>query len=187
MRYFIVFILLFTCSINIFSQDINKLLFEFNEQYYYRGIFEKDFNFSLRFVFPPPDDNSFGFIDASIGISYGVIPEYYYIGIAADAALGFDWFALFSDSKDRRNYNENYQSQLGVSLGGRIFNLLQIRNFRIWSFIGCDFMYIVVPMPYVGGELSFKIFGLEYAYYLPIFEEVPTRHQISIKFHVHIF
>jgi len=79
MRYFIIFVLLFTCSINIFSQDINKLLFEFNEEYYYYDKFEKEINASWRFIFPPPNENSFGFVDFSVGIGYGIIPEFYYI------------------------------------------------------------------------------------------------------------
>jgi hypothetical protein len=182
MRYFIVFILLFTCSINIFSQDINELLFNFDEQYYYFDKIEKDINASWRFIIPPPDENSFGFVDISVGICHEIIPEFYYIGVAYDVALGFDWFALSSNSDDNKNNDkENYQ--IGVSIGGRIYNLLQIYNFRIWSFIGCDFLFIILPMPYVGIELSYKILGLEYAYYLPINKENPAKHQISIKFH----
>jgi hypothetical protein len=181
MRYFIIVLLLFTCSINIFSQDVNKLLFEFDEEYYYYDKFEKEINASWRFIFPPQNENSFGFVDSSVGIGYGIIPEFYYIGIAGDVALGFDWFSSDDDSnKDKKNY------QIGVSIGGRIYNLFQIynTNLRIWSFIGCDFLFIILPMPYVGVELSYKLIGIEYACYLPIIKDNPVRHQISIKFHL---
>jgi hypothetical protein len=182
MRSFI-FILFFTCSTNIFSQNIEKLLFEFNDQYYFKNTFEIEMNASVRFIFLPPNENSFAFGDFSIGIAYGIVPGICYIGITADVALGLDWFALFSnDNNNRRNDNrENYQ--LGASLGCRIFNLLQLGNFRIWSFFGSDFLYVILPMPYVGGELSFKLIGLEYAYFLPIYDDVPTRHRVSLKFH----
>jgi hypothetical protein len=180
MKHFSIFILLFTCSINLFSQDINKLLFEFNEQYYYYDKFEKDINASWRFIFPPPNDNTFGFIDISAGIFYGIFPKFYYIGIAGDVAYGFDWF--HSDNGNKNNDKKNYQ--IGLSIGGRIYNLFQINKFRIWPFIGCDFLFIIYPMLYAGLELSFKILGLEYAYYFPIIEENPARHRISIKFHL---
>jgi len=72
---------------------------------------------------------------------------------------------------------------LGFGLGGRIFNLLQINNFRIWSFIGCDLLFFIIPMPYAGIELSYELIGLEYAYYFPIKSGYPKGHRISIKFH----
>jgi len=184
-------IFLLTCSINIFSQDINKYLFEFNEDYYYWNSFEKDINASWRFIYPPPNENTFAFLDISAGVAYGVIPEFYYLGVAGDIALGFDWFTLFSDDKKEDNQADNNKKssdekdyQIGVSIGGRIYNLLQIKNFKIWSFIGCDFLFLILPMPYIGGELSYKILGIEYAYYLPVIEDNPARHRISIKFHL---
>jgi len=185
MRCFIIFLLLFACSINIFSQDINKYLFEFNEDYYYYDKFEKDINASWRFIYPPPNENSFGFVDISAGIAYSIVPEFYYIGVAGDVALGFDWF--HSDDDDDNNINKDKDKkdyQIGVSVGGRIYNLLQIKNFKAWSFIGCDFLFLIVPMPYIGGELSYKILGIEYACYLPMIKDNPVRHQVSIKFHL---
>ena len=189
MRYFIIIILLLTCSINIFPQNINKLFFDSDESYYYFKKIEKDINASLRFIYPPPNENSFGYIDFSLGISYGIIPEFYYIGIAGDIALGFDWFGLFSnDNKEQDDDKNNDEKiyQIGLSIGARIYNLLQIYNFKICSFIGCDFLYIILPMPYVGIEFSYKMFGLGYAYYLPIYKEFSTNHQISIKFYLSI-
>ena len=183
MRNFIIFMLLFTCSINIFSQEKDELLFDFDERYYYYDKFEKDINLSWRFLIPPPNENSVGFVGFSAGIGYGIIPEFYYIGIAGDVALGFDWFTLFSDDGNNKNNDkENYQ--LGISLGGRIYNLIQIYNFMVWPFIGCDFFFIILPMPYVGIELSYKIVGFEYAYYLPIYNEIIASHRISIKFRI---
>lgn len=186
MKYFTIFIFLFSYSINAFSQDLDKLLFNFNEQYYYYDKFEKDSNASLKIVFPPIHESSIVFVDFSLGISYGLVQEYFYIGVAGDLALGPSWFALFSDDNNS-NYNKNNNNdseilQIGASLGARIYNLFQISNFRIWSFFGCDFLFIILPMPYAGIELSYKILGLEYAYYFPIYEDT-ARHQISIKFH----
>lgn len=185
MKYFIIFMFLSTGSINIYSQEKTELLFNFDEQYYYFDKIEKDINLSWRFLIPPPNENSFGYVGISVGIGYGVIQEFYYIGIAGDVALGFDWFTLFSDDNnvdkkddDKKNY------QIGASIGGRIYNLLQIYNFRIWPFFGCDFLFVLLPMPYAGIELSYKIIGLEYAYYLPINSENHARHRISIKFRV---
>ena len=161
------------------------MLFEFNEQYYYYNKFEKKINASWRFIFPPPNENSFGFLDISGGIGFRVIPDFYYIGISGDVALGFDWFITDNYSNNNNNKNNDKKTyQIGVSLGGRIYNLFQIKNFRIWSFIGCDFLFIIFPMPYTGLELSYKMIGLEYAYYFPIIKENPARHQISIKFHL---
>jgi len=183
-RNLVIFILLSACSINIFSQEKEELLFEFDEQYYYYDKIEKDINLSWRFLVPPPNENSFGFVGFSVGIGYGIIPEFYYIGIAGDVALGFDWLTLFSDDNNKKDDN-NKNPQIGISLGARIYNLIQIYNFRIWPFFGCDFFFVVLPMPYAGIELSYKLIGFEYAYFLPIYKEaIATRHRISIKFRV---
>ena len=180
MRNFIIFLLLSTCSINVFSQEKNKLLFNFDEQYFYFDKIEINYDGSLRFLIPPPHESLFGFVGYSVGIFYGIIPESYYIGIAGDMALGFDWFTLFSGDPSTNKENP----QIGASIGGRIYNLLQIKNFRIWSFIGCDFLLIILPMPYAGIELSYKMAGFEYAYYFRINNENPARHRISIKLHL---
>jgi hypothetical protein len=57
-RNLVIFILLSACSINIFSQEKENLLFEFDEQYYYYDKIEKDINLSWRFLVPPPNENS---------------------------------------------------------------------------------------------------------------------------------
>ncbi|MDR2924249.1 MAG: hypothetical protein LBU85_13045 [Treponema sp.] len=185
MRYFIVFIFLFACSINIFSQEINGLLFEFDPQFYYYGKIEKETNISIRFIIPPPNENTFCFLDISAGIYFRIVTGFYYIGVAGDIALGVDWFTLFSndDNRNRNNNNEERNYQLGLSAGGRFYNLFQINNFRIWQFVGCDFLFIFLPMPHAGMELSYKSFGIEYAYHFPIIG-YPARHQISIKLHL---
>jgi hypothetical protein len=180
MKIVVIFMLLCTCSINIFSQEKDEYLFNFDEQYYYFDKIETDINLSWRFLIPPPNANSIGLVGFSAGIGYGIIPEIYYIGIAGDVALGFDWFTIFSDDNNKNDDKGDYQ--IGVSLGARIYNLIQIYNFRIWPFFGCDFFFIVLPMPYVGIELSYKIIGFEYAYYLPINKEIPAGNRVSIKF-----
>jgi hypothetical protein len=184
-RNLVIFILLSACSINIFSQEKEKLLFPFGDEYYYYDKFEKNINASWRFLTPPLFGDTWGFVGLSAGIGYEIIPRFYYIGIAGDVALGFAWLALSSDDNNKKDDKIDKDSQIGISIGGRIYNVLQINNFKIWPFFGCDFFFIILPMPYVGAELSYKIIGFEYAYFLPIYKEViATRHRISIKFHL---
>jgi hypothetical protein len=45
-------------------------------------------------------------VDISVGIGYVIIPEFYYIGIAGDLALGFDWLSLFSDDNNANRNND---------------------------------------------------------------------------------
>jgi hypothetical protein len=182
-KYIVFIILLLNISAYLCSQEkyeTNKSI-EYN---FYREI-ERDFNASFRFVFPPPDPSTFAFVDFSAGISYG-ITSVYYIGIAGDIAIGSDWFALFStDENENRNTDKKY-TQFGFSLGARIYNFIRIsNNFRIIPFFGCDFFYIVLPIPYIGAEILIKMIGIEYAYYLPISNNI-SRHQISLKIHLSI-
>ena len=180
MKKIILLIILLFCCIGIHSQDIDKLFLRFDERYYYYDKIERNINASWRFLIPPPHENSFGFVGVSIGIGYGIIQEIFYIGIAGDVALGFDWFGLFSDNNDNNDNVENLQ--IGVSTGFRLYNLLQIRNFKILSFIGSDFLFAFLPMPYIGLELSFKLIGFEYAHYFPFNYGYSSRHRISIIF-----
>jgi len=163
------------------SERTNKLSSALD--YNYNDTFEADFNLSVKVVFPPVDDIAFSFIDFSAGIAYGIIKKFYYIGIAADFALGTDWFSFFPDDN---NYYIRYNrvfDQFGISLGVRVYNVIKISNFSFIPFFGCDFMLITIPMLYAGAEIAYNIFGIEYAYYLPIGENKISRHQISIKFH----
>ena len=176
----IIILFLFFFSFNIFSQEREELFYRFDERYYYYDKFERDINASLRFLIPPPHESVFGFFCGNMGMGYGIIPEYYYIGAACDFALGFDWFRIFSGGENNSNERESYQ--LGLSLGFRLYNLVQIKNFRIWSFVGSDFLFVILPMPYAGLEITFKMIGLEYAYYFPIENGYPTRHRVSLIF-----
>ena len=182
----LIIIIIFTGSLaKVFSQNAEPLFLYFDEKYYYHNKVEHDLNFGIQFVFPPPHESAFGFFGISRGIAYGIIQEYFYVGMAGDIAIGWDWFALFSRDAERereRERRENYQ--LGILFGTRVYSLFQLRNFRLWSFIGCD-IFLIYPMPYMGMELSYKNVGFEYTYYFPIYSDNITRHRISIKFHLH--
>lgn len=198
MKIFIVIVLLFNLSVNLLSQETGKLFDETDESIFYYDKIEKDINVSLRFIFPVSKsflfsrsqrNSFFGLVDGSAGVGYGVIPGYYYIGIAGDIAIGFDWFELFSESKEDKDKNKDKDknreySQIGFSFGGRIYNLIKIYDFRIMPFFGCDFLFVMLPMPYTGIEVSFKIVGLEYAYYLSVDSDNPIKHQMSLKIHL---
>jgi hypothetical protein len=180
-KVFILSILLFSISLNLLSQETDG----FSDKSMFYNKIEKDINVSLRFIFPVSKLSFFSFGDFSAGIGYGIIPQYYYIGIAGDVAIGADWLALFfEDKEDKKNNPDREYNQFGFSLGGRIYNLIKIFDFGIMPFFGCDFLFVLLPMPYVGMEISFKIIGLEYAYYLSINNDNPIRHQISWKIHL---
>jgi hypothetical protein len=52
----------------------------------------------------------------------------------------------------------------------------------IIPFIGCNFLLFYKACPMLGLSLSFKNFGLEYAYYFPLgVYKIETNHHISIK------
>jgi hypothetical protein len=42
----------------------------------------------------------------------------------------------------------------------------------------------MLPMPYVGMEIGYRKYGIEYALYLPELNITPTRHQLSLKVHI---
>jgi len=175
---------LFVFSINAYSQEKNIVPLDFNEKYYYSDILEYDMNIATQFIVPPPNKYSFGYLDFSVGISYGIVPRYFYLGVACDFAIGFDWFTLFSSDKDN-NFNSEIP-QIGLGAGGRIYCLLQMKNLKLWSFTGCDYLlFVKYPMLYAGIELSYKIVGLEYGYYFPIMDNGnPAKHRVALKFHM---
>ncbi|MDR2632554.1 MAG: hypothetical protein LBC51_02900 [Treponema sp.] len=187
MKYFVLIILLFNISVNLLSQEMDELSDRTDKSVFYYNKVEYDTNGSLRFIFPTPDTSFFALIDASIGIGYGIIPRYYYIGIAGDIAIGLDWFPEDKENNNiDRGYKQREYDQIGFSFGGRIYNHIRIFDFGIMPFFGCDFLFVIFPMLYVGMEISFKIVGIEYAHYLSLGNDNPIRHQISVKIHLPI-
>jgi hypothetical protein len=194
MKSFIIALFIFICSIQLFSQERNELSPVFYPSLYYSDKVEKDINLSLLLTLPPFHESAMGYVDLSAGIGYGIIPGKWYIGIAGNMSLGTSWLELFAmflgedseEDEDDRPEEEDDDSipQVGFNLGARVYSVFQLRNFRIASFAGCDFLMIKFPMPYVGLELAYKLFGIEYAYYFPLDNDVPTRHRISIKLHL---
>ncbi len=174
MKRFIFIIFLSVVSLHVFSLEI----LEVRESSYTK--IEADINASLRFMFPFSDPSAIALMDLSAGIGYGIIPGRYYIGIAADAAIGLDWLTLFSQDEDD---SDSEKEQFGFSLGARIYNSIRMAEFTIKPFFGCDFLFILSPMLYAGMEVSYKLVGLEYAHYFGTEQGNPIRHQLSLKFH----
>jgi len=173
MKRFFVFIFLFILSINVYSQNSDN-------DYYYFSRIEGDINMSLLFLISPPNENYFGFMDFNVGIAFGIFPKYLYFGVSCDIALGLDWVAILLGE-----YSWSSGSpQIGFNLGGRIYSMFQMNNLKLWSFAGFDYLFVVLPKLYAGAEISYKMIGLEYAYYFPITYESPMKHRISIKFHM---
>ena len=180
----LIIIIIFAGSLaKTFSLETEPLFLRFDEKYYYNNKVESYLNFGIQFIYPPPHESGFGYISMSRGIAYGIFPEYLYIGMAYDIALGWDLIALFSSDRSEREPKENYQ--IGMIFGARVYSLIQIRNLMLWSFIGCDLLFFMHPMPFMGLELSFKMIGFEYAYYFPIHSDNITRHRFTVKFHLH--
>jgi hypothetical protein len=185
MKRLVLCIFLFGISFILFSQEINDVFDTFAypdtlEIQSYNRV-ETDVNTSLRFIFPTPDIAAFSFVDFSAGIGFGIIPGYWYIGAAADAAIGLDWFAMFSDEED--DFDREY-NQFAISLGARIYNSIRLADLQLKPFFGCDFLFILLPMLYAGMEISIKSVGLEYAYYFDMGDGNPIRHQVSLKLHI---
>ncbi len=184
MKGFFLCILLFSVSLCLFSEEMNAFSEGIDTSTpSYRKI-DFDLNLSLRFMFPFPEYGTLILLDFSAGMGYGIIPGYWYIGAAADAALGLDWFLLFSDEEESSDPDREY-NQFGISLGARIYSEIRLTDsFRIRPFFGCDFLFILSPMLYAGMEASVHIAGLEYAYYFSTESDNPIRHQISLKIHI---
>jgi hypothetical protein len=179
-----IMLLLFTAFQNLCPQE-----FMSNDSSYSSGNsgrIEFVADVSLRFLFPLPDIYSLIFIDVSSGWELKIIQNYFSIGIAGDAAIGLDWFALFSDDKDdddKNDYKDREYNQFGFSLGARIYSSIKVRPLEVNLFLGYDFLFIVLPMPYAGITVFIHKIGIEYAYYLPTQRYGnPGLHQLSVKF-----
>jgi hypothetical protein len=131
---------------------------------------------ALKFIFPfEPEIGTLILADFSANLGLELIPRRYFLGIGVDVGIGVDWFSIFSDEDTTdREYN-----QFGFSLGARIYNLIKFGPFYVIPFFGCDFLFIVIPMPYAGVQIGYKLFSFEYGYYFPVHNFV--LHQISIK------
>jgi hypothetical protein len=140
----------------------------------YKDSFFMDMGFKFLFPFEREIGTLiFGDFSANFGLE--LIPRRCFLGFGVDAGIGIDWFSIFSDQDDpNREYN-----QFGFSLGARIYNLLKFGPFYVVPFLGCDFLFIIIPMPYAGVQIGYKLFSIEYGYYFPIHNFV--LHQLSIK------
>jgi hypothetical protein len=110
-KVFIFTILLFSISVNLLSQEISELSDRTDKSMLYYNKVEYDINASLRFIFPVQEISFLSLVDFYAGIGYGIIPRYYYIGIAGDVAIGLDWLALFSEDKEKKDDNKREYNQ----------------------------------------------------------------------------
>jgi hypothetical protein len=158
--------------INASSQELDTS--EYKDQFF--------IDVGLKLLLPTnPEIESLVFFDFSANFGLSIIPRRYYLGIGVDAGIGLDWFQIFSEETEEekeKNKDKEYR-QFGLSLGVRAYNLIKIGHFYLAPFIGCDFLFIIIPMPYTGIQIGYKIFSIEYGYYFPIYNG--TMHQISIK------
>lgn len=174
-------ILLFCVSLHLFSREM-ECFEDADTAAPSDKIIESDFNMSLRAMFPAPEVSPLFFLDFSAGIGFRIVPGFCYIGAAADAGIGTDWFVIFSE--DEEDDSDAELEQFGISLGARIYSSIKLADVALRPFFGCDFLFIVSPMLYAGMEVSYKIIGLEYAYYFSTPNDNPVRHQISLKLHL---
>ncbi len=185
-KVFIFSIFLFSVSLSLFSQEAETLSHWTDAAASSNGEIEYDLNASWRVIFPVSKYAFFSFVDVSMGAGYAIISEYWYFGGAVDAAIGTDLAALFSKDEDEEEPDPGREyNQVAFSLGTRIYSKIKIFDFGLTSFAGIDMLFVTFPMLYAGMEISYKMFGLEYAYYFftPKDNMIQhTRHQISLKF-----
>jgi hypothetical protein len=180
MKYKILFISLFLLIVfDAFSVDW------FADEYKNEIFYDIAFKFILldgesnrlpQFIVPVID--KIIFMDFSINGGTEIIPEWYYLGIGIDAGVGISLFEGEGEKIDWEKGNRYF----GFSLGARLYNLFKIGHFYLIPFFGSDFLFIIVPMPYIGIQIGYRIFSIEYAYYIPVYKA--TLHQISIKIDV---
>jgi hypothetical protein len=163
----------------LFCQNIgaNESLFFESNVYVYSSIHNL-MEVSFRFFFPPNDDSNFSFINIGYGWNFDIINNILSPGILFDLSIGTDWIALFNPE-----YETSDPLQIGLGFGIKFNNLIEMGEFKIIPFAGCNFLVLYKICPMFGLSLSFKYFGLEYAYYFPIGSYKPEdNHHISIKF-----
>jgi hypothetical protein len=138
------------------------------------------FDISVRSVFPAPSPIDVLFLlDFGLNMGIDIVPDVLSFGMAGDVGIGVDWFLLFADDDDDDDDKKNKTyNQLALSVGTRMYTILKISFFHILPFLGCDFMFIIVPMPYAGVQIKYKMIGIEYARYFHS-DDYSMRHQVS--------
>ena len=162
------------------AEEINFL--EYNENIPQDYLYNKHtlMEMSLRLFLSPSPTMNFSFLNIGGGWNYDIIKNIISPGILFDVSIGTDWLWLFSEDKDENDDKE--RNQFGLGAGARIYNMIEIYEFRIIPFIGCNFLLFYKVSPMFGLSLSFKYFGIEYAYYFPLGNYKPEAdHHISIK------
>lgn len=135
---------------------------------------------SFRIFYPPNNEFNFSFFNIGYGWNYDINKNIFSPGILFDLSIGTDWLWLFNKEKDVND--TTVHNQFGLGAGIKIYNMIEINEFRIIPFIGCNFLFFYKPCPMFGLSLSYKIIGLEYAYYFPLGAyKTEANHHISIK------
>jgi len=140
------------------------------------------FEGSIRAFFPYIENWEFlTFINIGYGWNYEIIYNIVSPGIMFDLSIGTDFFWLFNDNEDMDVNTQRKQFAFGA--GARFYNKFQFLDFMIIPFIGCNFMFLFQPLPMTGVSVSFKNFGLEYAYYFKMGDYRPiVSHHLSVKY-----
>lgn len=137
---------------------------------------------SLRIFFPFSEElTALSFVNVGYGLNYNIINNLISPGISLDLSIGTDWFWLFGSNNN--TYDTSKRTQFAFAGGVKIYNMIKIYDLMIIPFVGCNFMFFSSVFPMIGLSISFKNFGLEYAYYFKIGSYKPeVNHHISFKF-----
>jgi len=145
------------------------------------------FDLSFRGLYPELEKPELmGYLNFGYGSYLPIVPILLSPGIYVDVGIGLDWIrAIFGDDSSNNNNRDENFNQLGLNLGIRAFNLIQIGVMDIKPFVGYNFVIgqldkrasWFIHGPIIGASIVFSMIGLEYCYY------VPTRFSDEIAFH----
>ena len=135
------------------------------------------------------------FANIGYGFNFPVMRNFFSVGFYIDAGVGADWLALFSND----NYN-NYEygrdrskiyNQFGANIGLRAYSLIELGIMNFTFFAGYSAIFgqldrrapAIIHNPVAGASLIFKWIGLEYCWYIPVYQPANVMfHHISIVF-----
>jgi len=178
-------IIVLIIAIMLFCHKIGaneNLMFESNA--YMHSNISNLFEISIRFFFPPNHESNFSFLNIGYGWNIDIKRNIISPGFLFDMSIGTDWIALIGlFSNNDLEYEISDPAQFGLGFGLKFYNMIELDEFKVIPFIGINYLVLYKACPMFGLSLSFKNFGLEYAYYFPLWSYKPeTNHHFSIKF-----